>query len=182
MQDLARESGRRTLVLISDGFPLLPGKQVLDLLEAYFPDSGNSSYRENRKADLDAVLRVAAKQNIPIYTIDSRGLHAQDVFGQAGMPGPVQLANKNSINSTAWEAGGALEDMAAATGGTAFKNNNDLFAGLARAFADGRQYYVLAYVPANANSDGAFRAISVLVRDGKLSVNAKRGYWATGAD
>jgi len=179
VQDLARESGRRTLVLISDGFPLLPGKQALDLLEAYFPDSGNASYRENRKADLDAVLRVAAKQSIPIYTIDSRGLHPQDDFGSAGTPGPVQLAKTNSINNTASE-GGALEDMAAATGGTAFKNDNDLFAGLARAFADGRQYYVLAYVPSNTSSDGTFRAISVLVRDGKLSVNAKRGYWAAG--
>ncbi|HXN49202.1 MAG TPA: VWA domain-containing protein, partial [Bryobacteraceae bacterium] len=180
VQDLARESGRRTLVLISDGFPLLPGKQVLDLLEAYFPDSGNASYRENRKADLDAVLRVADRQNIPIYTIDSRGLHPPDYFGSAGMPGPVQLATTNSLNTTAYEGGGALEDMAAATGGIAYKNNNDLFAGLARAFADGRQYYVLAYVPRNASSDGTFRAISVLVRDGKLSVNAKRGYWAAG--
>ena len=182
VQDLARESGRRTLVLISDGFPLLPGKQALDLLEAYFPDSSNSTLRENRKADLDAVLRVADRQNIPIYTIDSRGLHPQDNFEPAGTPAPVQLAAANSIRGSAWEAGGALEDMAAATGGTAFENNNDLFAGLARAFADGRQYYVLAYVPTNANSDGAFRSISVLVRDGKMSVNAKRGYWATGVD
>jgi len=39
---------------------------------------------------------------------------------------------------------------------------------------------VPAYAPRNASSDGKFRAISVLVRDGKLSVNAKRGYWAVG--
>jgi VWFA-related protein len=80
------------------------------------------------------------------------------------------------------EAGGTLSEIAAATGGTAFKNSNDIFAGLERAFADGRQYYVLAYVPGHANSDGKFRAISVRVRDGKLPVNAKRGYWAGSPD
>ena len=79
------------------------------------------------------------------------------------------------------EAGDTLSEVAAATGGTAFKNSNDIFAGLERAFADGRQYYVLAYVPGNANPDGKFHSISVRVRDGKLSVNAKRGYWADGS-
>jgi hypothetical protein len=39
---------------------------------------------------------------------------------------------------------------------------------------------MLAYVPGNSNLDGKFRAISVRVRDSKLAVNAKRGYWATG--
>ena len=52
---------------------------------------------------------------------------------------------------------------------------------LSRAFADGRQYYVLAYVPSNSKADGTFRAISVRVGDGKLPVNAKRGYWAEGS-
>ena len=181
VEDLARETGRRTMVLLSDGFLLLPGKQVFDLLEAYFPDSEGSFRREDRMADLDGVLRVAAKHSIPIYTIDSRGLSTQDYFGSAGTPAPVELAITNSMNGAEGEAGGTLEDMAKATGGTAFKNNNDLLAGLTRAFADGRQYYMLAYVPTNANADGTFRAISVRVRDGKLSVNAKRGYWAEGS-
>jgi VWFA-related protein len=180
VEDLSRETGRRTMVLLSDGFLLIPGKQVFDLLEAYFPNAEGSFRREDRMTNLDAILRVAAKHNISIHTINSRGLETQNYFGSAGTPGPVMLGIMNNINGVAWEAGGTLEDIAAATGGTAFKNNNDLLAGLERAFADGRQYYVLAYVPSNATSDGTFRAISVRVRDGKLSVHAKRGYWAEG--
>jgi len=34
--------------------------------------------------------------------------------------------------------------------------------------------------PSNSDPDGKFRAISVRVRDSKLGVSAKRGYWATG--
>jgi VWFA-related protein len=84
-------------------------------------------------------------------------------------------------DSNASEAADALAEMAAVTGGTFFHNSNDIFAGLQRAFADGRQYYMLSYVPNNATSDGKFRAISVRVRDPKLVVRAKRGYWAAEA-
>jgi hypothetical protein len=49
---------------------------------------------------------------------------------------------------------------------------------LQRAFADGRDYYTLAYVSGNPNYDGKFRAITVKVRNRKAVVNAKRGYWA----
>ena len=50
--------------------------------------------------------------------------------------------------------------------------------GLERAFADGRRYYVLAYVPSSSNSDGKFHSISVRLRESKMLVSAKRGYWA----
>jgi hypothetical protein len=62
--------------------------------------------------------------------------------------------------------------------GTAFQNSNNILTGLQRAFADGRQYYMLAYVPSNSDPDGKFRPISVRLRDGKMVVKAKRGYWA----
>jgi hypothetical protein len=39
---------------------------------------------------------------------------------------------------------------------------------------------VLAYVSTNAALDGKFRAITVKLRDPRLIVRAKRGYWATG--
>ena len=84
------------------------------------------------------------------------------------------------MNDNARTASDTLSEIAETTGGTAFRNSNDIFAGLERAFADGRQYYVLAYASSNSNLDGKFRAISVRVGDSKLSVQAKRGYWATG--
>ena len=74
--------------------------------------------------------------------------------------------------------GNTLAEIAEATGGTAFHDSNDLLGGLQRAFADGRDYYTIAYVSGNANLDGKFRAITVQVRDRKVVVNAKRGYWA----
>jgi VWFA-related protein len=179
---LARETGRRTMVLLSDGFQLVPGRQAFELLDAYFPGTHSSLRAVDRLTELDGVLRLAANRNISIYTIDSRGLYTQSYYDAANPGSAIRLAPTvlGIMNRDASGAGETLSEIAAATGGTAFKNSNDIFAGLERAFADGRQYYVLAYVPANATPDGKFRAITVRVRDGKLPVSAKRGYWAGG--
>ena len=83
-----------------------------------------------------------------------------------------------SSRDAAAAAGNTLREVAAATGGTALHDSNDLFGGMQRAFADARDYYTLAYVSTNANYDGKFRAISVQVRKRNAAVNAKRGYWA----
>jgi VWFA-related protein len=181
VQQFSRAPGRRTIVLISDGFQLVPGKQALDLLVAYFPEFRSAALEGlDRMQDLDPVLRAAANSNIPIYTIDSRGLYTSPYF-DASNPGSISSmpAVMTIVDTSAAADLDTLIEIAAATGGTAFRNSNNILEGLQRAFADARQYYMLAYVPTNAATDGKFRAISVRVRDGKVSVKAKRGYWAS---
>jgi VWFA-related protein len=183
IEQLRRGAGRRTIILFSDGFQLVPGQLAFELLSAYFPEiSGISLRTVDRMPDMEPVLQLAANSNIPIYTIDSRGLYTSPYFDASNSGGVARLAPAvlSAMNSNATEAGQTLSEIAAATGGTAFHNSNNILNGLQRAFADGREYYVLAYVPGNSNLDGKFRAISVRVRDSKLAVNAKRGYWATG--
>ena len=181
VQQLSRGNDRRTFVLISDGFELVPGREAYELLGAYFPEFRSLGLRTvDRMPDLEPILRLAANHNIPIYTIDSRGLYGQEFFS-ASMPGGIgRLAPAvlNAMNHSAMEAGQTLSEIAATTGGTAFRNSNDILGGLQRAFADGRSYYMLAYLPSNSQADGKFRAITVHVRDGKLAVRAKKGYWA----
>jgi VWFA-related protein len=185
VDDLARGTGRRTIMLCSDGFQLVPGQELLDLLRAAFPGSRIQMPLIERMNGLEPVLYLAANHSIPVYTIDSRGLYTQGYFdvrnaGSAARAGTIGAAEIGIMNDNARAASDTLSEIAETTGGTAFRNSNDIFAGLQRAFADGRQYYVLAYASSNSNLDGKFRAISVQVGDSKLSVQAKRGYWATG--
>lgn len=183
IEQLRRGTGRRTIVLFSDGFQLVPGRLAFELLSAYFPELRSDSLRTvDRMPDMEPVLQLAANSNIPVYTIDSRGLYTASFFDASSRGSAVRLAPAvlSVMGGNAMEAGQTLSEIAAATGGTAFRNSNDIFNGLQRAFADGREYYMLAYVSSNSNPDGKFRAISVRLRDTKLMVNAKRGYWATG--
>ncbi len=181
VQQLSRATDRRTVVLISDGFGLVPGKEAFALLVAYFPEFRSNSLRTvDRMPDLDPILRLAANRNVPIYTIDSRGLYTSPFYDASNPGGSPKMMPSvlNIMDTNASDAGDTLSEIAAATGGTSFQNRNDLLTGMQRAFADGRQYYMLAYVPEKSNEDGKFRSISVRLKDGKMVVKAKRGYWA----
>ncbi len=193
---LARARDRRTIVLISDGFQIEPGREALALVNAFFPPASHclvpqgvfcppsGQLSTNRMSDeFEPILKVAAASNVTIDTIDSRGLYGQKAF-DASNPGAsitVDGAVGRVDRNTAATEGNTLAEIAAATGGTAFHDSNNLLGGLQRAFADGRDYYTIAYVSDNANFDGKFRAIAVQVRDPNAVVNAKRGYWAAPA-
>lgn len=186
---LASMPTTRTLVLISDGFNLVPGQELYGIAAAYFPDVAEfrSNYRETQ-AELDAVLRKAEKSNVVVYALDSRGLYSlasegNDFNAASASQGNMQTGQAlkgvdNQERRIVWENGSAMAQLAAATGGTYFHDNNDLLTGLRRAFDDARARYTLAYVPANSALDGKFRKISVQVKDSKLHVSAKAGYWA----
>jgi VWFA-related protein len=188
---LARAHDRRTIVLLSDGFQIQPGREVVTLFDAYFPALSHSLAPANVLRSLlmagpmtdefEPILKLAAASNIMIDTIDSRGVYGQQAFDASSPLVSVQV--DSAVGSVEREAardkGNTLREIADATGGAAFHDRNDLFSGLERAFADGRDYYTLAYIPDNPNFDGKFRAITVKVRDHKAVVNAKRGYWAS---
>ena len=169
------------MVLISAGFQISPGRDAYELLSAYFPELRGIQLRQmDRMTDaMEPVFRLAAKNNVTIHTIDSRGLYTSSYqeSSRRGSTSRVGPAVERALNRNAAEAGGTLDEIAATTGGTSFRNSNDMLAGISRAVADGRDYYVLSYVPSNTSTDGKFRAITVRVRDGKLAVRAKRGYW-----
>lgn len=173
--------GRRTLILISDGFLLAPGEISYGLLEAYFPEFHSTQAIERMQDVLEPIFKLAVKGNVPIYTIDSRGLYTLPSFDVSrSVNSSAATRVDRAVNERAAHEGQTLLEIAAATGGTAFQNSNDMLAGLKRAFADGREYYMLAYVPSNETQDGKFRKIEVQVRDRKAVVSAKRGYWANG--
>jgi VWFA-related protein len=179
---LSQARDRRTIVLLSDGFQIVPGREAYDLLNAFFPELKGYSLRsgERMQDEFEPILKLAASNNITVDTIDSRGLFGLGAFdaanpgGSASVAAAVDRVDRNMASAN----GNTLAEIAEATGGTAFHDSNDLLSGLERAFADGRDYYTLGYVSANANRDGKFRAIAVQVRGRNVAVKAKRGYWS----
>ena len=81
-------------------------------------------------------------------------------------------------SSLSFQNAAGMEQLAQTTGGLYLHNNNDLLKQFQTVLADGREYYLLSYVPSNTAQTGAFRTISVDVKRGKeLRVRAKAGYW-----
>jgi VWFA-related protein len=180
---------QRTIVLISDGFNLVPGRELVGIARAYFPEDPEFRFTErDTQPQLNELLRLAQKNNVIVYALDSRGLYppASTGVGDASHSGDARMPYQSALNemmkdedTVAWENGSAMAQLAAATGGIYFHDNNDLLAGLHRAFDDERERYVIAYSPSNPSLDGKYRKIRVEVKDKNLQVYAKSGYWAT---
>jgi hypothetical protein len=82
VQYLGAADGRRSIVLASDGFNMVPGQAAYLLLAACFPEIQGASFRANERiiGELEAILRMAQQKSLPVYTIDSRGLYAMPLY------------------------------------------------------------------------------------------------------
>ena len=188
VEQLGAVSGKRTIVLISDGFTIQPGRDLFELIAIYLRDPGIALQDPIARMDpeLDAVLRLADDRNVVFYTLDSRGVYVVPTGGY-DVTGPSMSSKtaprvmpqiQSQKTASAVEKDDGLQELAEATGGLFFGNSNNALNGMRRAFADGRQYYVLAYNSSNQASDRKYRAIKVQVKRKNLMVRAKSGYWA----
>ncbi|HKQ73461.1 MAG TPA: VWA domain-containing protein [Blastocatellia bacterium] len=173
IRNLRNLTGRKMLILLSDGFHL----------------GGNSS---SQIFDLRRIIDAATRSGVVIYSIDARGLVAITPGGDASEPmgaDDVTLPGvRGRIESSAVQAKlDGLNALASDTGGTLFKNSNDLNLGLQRVLDANETYYVLAYEPATPYRDGRFHKIEVSVAGRPdLKVRTRKGYFApsnkTGGD
>jgi VWFA-related protein len=188
VEQLGTVSGKRSIVLISDGFTVQPGRDLFELIATYLRDPRIALQDPIARMDpeLDAVLRLADDRNVVFYTLDSRGVYVVPTGGYE-VTGPSMSSKtaprvmpqiQSQETASAVEKDDGLRELAEATGGLFLGNSNNALNGMRRAFADGRQYYVLAYNSTNQTSDRKYRAIKVQVKGKNLMVRAKSGYWA----
>ena len=191
VEDLSHMPGERVMILISDGFNLEPGRELFGVMRAYFPNDDRWQVNDrDTSSQLEPILRAAAANNIVVYGISSSGLGlaggAASAF-QASNGGGTSRQGVGQIilpelnrqaSQAALESGTTMAALAHATGGVFIENSNDLLTGIKRAFDETRDYYVLGYMSSNPTMDGKYRAIDVRVKDPKLVVRARTGYWA----
>jgi VWFA-related protein len=209
VEELAKLPTGRTLILVSDGFNLDAKRDFYAAVSAYLPDRPQFKLADSDRGEaaFQEALKVAAARNVTIYTLDSRGAGAApsqagpvvdatasgannrgiDMLGtnrpspRSGRTAPLESTASPQASMQRLGPSVSMEQLARATGGMYFRDSGDLLKEFRTALADGREYYVLAYVPKNGAHDGKYRTISVETVGKKLNVRAKPGYWADGA-
>jgi VWFA-related protein len=159
LRALERVEGRKSLILVSDGFIYDP---QLDLF----------------KRLVDASRRA----NAAIYFINGRGLEGLPLAMTAEFSSAVPQEDIGSAFTESLEATEGSESVAADSGGFTVRNTNDLGSGFKRISNETRAYYLVGYNPTNVARDGTFRKIQVKVRGRKgIQVRARKGYYAPSA-
>ncbi len=155
-------NGQRTMVLLSPGFYVSTVQQP---------------------AMTDALNR-AIRAGVIVNTLDLRGAAPGPIFGtdisEKGSGTSIASADMLRYKQSATSAqSDPLMQMANATGGRYFHNNNDFPGGLAKLSAPPEVSYLLAFNPQNLKNDGKFHTLKVeLTQSSGLTVQARKGYYA----
>jgi VWFA-related protein len=155
-----------------------PGERVL-----VFVSSGFFLTDELRQEETEIMDR-AIRANVRVSSLNARGLYALVPGGDASTPttagGPDVMRIKDQYQrQSALADEDVMAELADATGGRYFHNNNDLKAGLNQVAAAPEFVYVLGFSPQNLKLDGAYHPLKVkLVNSHGLDLQARRGYYA----
>jgi VWFA-related protein len=148
----------------------------------YFSGGLTRNGIENQ-ASLRAATNAAAKANLAIYSVDSRGLQA--------LP-PVGDATQGSLRGNSAYSGGAatsqlsanfgsqetLGTLSSDTGGKAFFDSNDFAPAFQQVQRDTEAYYILGFRSTNQRRDGSFRHLTVKVDRSDVKIEYRPGYYA----
>jgi VWFA-related protein len=134
-----------------------------------------------RSEETDIIDR-AIRNNITINGLDIRGLYVPAGF-DASRPTQSLGAQRviDQYNRFSQQAeGDTLAEIAYATGGTFFHDNNSMDEGFHRTAAAPDTYYILGFSPQNLRLDGSYHALKVTLAktSGHSELQARKGYYS----
>ncbi|HEY4284755.1 MAG TPA: VWA domain-containing protein, partial [Chthoniobacterales bacterium] len=161
LKDLVRRMGampgQRVVVMISPGFLRL----------------------NDQLQDESDIIDRAIKANVTISALDARGLYTDTPDISKRSVSSTLVAKQQYDREAARADADVMAELAAATGGTFFENNNDLSRGMTDLSTVPEVYYVLAFSPQNLKLDGSYHNLKIALRTpAGLSIKARRGYYA----
>jgi VWFA-related protein len=179
---LGERDTRLALTVLEDAIRRLtaaPGDRSLILVSSGFYLADDLRFEETD------IMDRAIRANVRISSLNARGLYVMIPGGDASTSNPalvlpqVMNAKMQYQRDSAIAEEGIMEELADATGGRYFHNNNDLKAGFTQVAAAPEFVYILGFSPQNLKLDGAYHALKVTLKASRgLDVQARRGYYA----
>jgi VWFA-related protein len=160
----AQEPGRKMVIWISPGWPLLSGPGV-DL---------SNKQQQQLFSTIVSVSTELRQARITMYSIDPLGLAdagSVRLFYYKEFLKPVTAVRNVQVGSL------GLQVLATQTGGLALNSSNDISAQIAECIADANAFYTLTIDAAPADKPNDFHSIDVKVETPGLTVRTRNGYY-----
>ncbi len=149
--------GEHTMILISQGF--LPIEEEARMMES-------------------RLINLAAESNVTIDALDARGLYTTALKAEDQVQNRDPVLMLNYRDNEMRGAGNAMGELADATGGMFFHNNNDLAAGFRMLLGAEETVYVLELPLKGIKQNGKWHRLSVRVDRARTQIEARHGYFA----
>ena len=178
VESLAGSPGRKALVYVSDGIPMIAGEDIFYFVNQRFERSVSllSLTEFNLSRRFQELAAKANANRVSFYTIDARGL-------TVGSSGTIDQANPGEAGQQAFldsvwvnNLQQPLQLMAEETGGKAIINTNRFLPDLLEMGSDFENYYSLGFSPQTAG-DGQYHDIEVKLKSPKgKKIRHRSGY------
>jgi VWFA-related protein len=162
----AQRPGRKIILWVSPGWPLLSGPSAEALLD--------SKQQQQLFANVVALSTQLLQARITLYSIDPLGAAENELRASyyeefvKGVKEPSQVLPGNL----------ALQVIATQSGGLALNYNNDVSALLRQCLADTQAYYELSFDPPPADQQDEYHHLEVKVAKPGLTARTRQGYYA----
>ncbi len=147
--------GKKKILYISNGLPMIPGIDLFYALSSAIDDPGmiSEGTRYSQTRQFEALVKNANAQGVTLYTVSASGLqNATMTTAETSGRRDTQAASLGQSNYL-----DSLRFMADETGGVAIFNTNDVSAHLERIEQDFYTYYSVGYTLQASGSDKVHR-------------------------
>ncbi len=175
-QSLTGYAGRKSVIWAGGGFPFSVSDTTLQLAPP-----GRDSLNDVLPL-YERTWQLLNEAEIALYPVDVKGLQSNTPGASIRTPSLPNRRSGGYGRRASWEQGetqSTFETFAAATGGRAYYNSNDLVKGFRDAVHDSAQYYMLGYYVDQANAKPGWRKIAVKVKRDHVKVRTRSGFFLT---
>lgn len=167
----------------------LPGRKAITWITRTFPLTFGADF--NRRSELEKELTAATvtlqEENIALYPINPGGVGRG--FNDRVTPDtPIEGRLMPKANSSIAQDSGALsdnstlEEIAAATGGVAYYNINEITSKVREAMSDAELTYSLGYYPESKALDGKLHDLGIKAKSSGATLRFRKRYLASKED
>jgi len=173
-QALVGFPGRKSLIWASGGFPFSVSDSTMQLAPA-----GRDSLTDVLPL-YERTWQLLNDAQIALYLVDVKGLQSETPGASIRMPSMPNRRPGGYTRQHSWQrvdTQSTFETFAAATGGRAYYNSNDLVKGFRDAVRDSAQYYMVGYYLDRSDTKPGWRKLTVKVKRDRVSVRARNGFF-----
>ena len=156
----------QSLERVANGLAKIPGRKTVVLMTEGF-------FVEDSRTQLQMLAAQAARSGITIYSIDGRGL----INSMAVNPDVTMMDRSRITSFDTGDDGPTI--LTEGTGGLMIRNIDDIKRAFGLIVRDTSTYYIIGYQPDNATMDGKVRKIEVRTNVPGAKVRARKSYAAT---
>jgi len=161
----AKQPGRKLLIWLSPGWPLLTGPNV----------QMSAKDRESIFSTVVSLSTALRQARITLYSLDPLGVAdtgSSRTFYYGNFLKGVESASKVQNGNL------GLQVLAAQSGGRVLNSTNDIASSIASCLEDGKAFYTLSFDSPPADHPNEYHSLQVNIDKPKLTARTRTGYYA----